>query len=172
VKPVVALPKQFDVRGIVQVALVTSDIHQALIQVGKASFPLVKQYFLQLLNIDMPGEAVADGAYDFPILDRMGRVYGYSAEHQHVQVAVEHFYEGIVRHTDVWLKEHQRYLPFGWKQGLVALLFLRGHPPSYSEGKLLLPDMTQFALEETFTVSLQKIKLWHRQSGLDFGYFC
>ena len=75
-KPVVALPKQFDVRGIVQVALVTSDIHQALIQVGKASFPLVKQYFLQLLNIDMPGEAVADGAYDFPILDRMGRVYG------------------------------------------------------------------------------------------------
>ena len=99
---------------------------------------IFKDIFISLyrahVKIKITGKAGADGTHELAVLERTCEVYEDFAKHLHMQVTVEHLNEAIIRHSGVWLKEHQCDFSLGRKHGLPALRFLLGYLAGYGIG--------------------------------------
>ena len=95
-KPLARFPKQFDVGGKAQMAIVTCGIGKTPIKVIQITFPLVEQYFLKLIDVKILCQPVADGTHNFAILYGGAWVNQHTAEHLHVQIAIEHFDQPVI----------------------------------------------------------------------------
>ena len=72
-----------------QMALIARGIGHAQVLIVQLWLPSVIQHPLQLLDVKQSRQTVADGAHDFAVLDRTGRINEHPAELLHVDAAVE-----------------------------------------------------------------------------------
>ena len=126
-QPVATFPQQLDIRRIAEQAFVTGGVGQAAVKAGEAALPTVEEHTLHFLYVQDGDQPVADGADNLAVLQGLGGVDEYTAEHLHVQVPVEHFHKAVVRKPGVGTQEHQGHLPLDGEQGLATL----GAPPQF-----------------------------------------
>ena len=175
IHPFTAFPQQLDVGGIPEMALITGGIGKEHVLVGQFRTPLPVQELLASLDVKIRGKTVADGAHYLSVLYWIRRIYENPAEHLHVQAAIEHLYQSVIRQTRIRLEKHQCNLAFRGEDRLVPTGILPGHPPSDLIGNLperqKFMDTTKLTEFKALTIFLKKIEFCERQSCRNIGYF-
>lgn len=105
-------------------ALVAGGVAYAQVLVLQQPFPFLIQQALLPDDVERRCQTVAYGADDLAVPDGIGRIDEDTAEHLHVDAAVEHLDQSVVRQPRVRLEKHQRNFTFGRKHGFVALWVL------------------------------------------------
>ena len=129
--------------------------------VCKQRLPLLRADTLLSDHIERRRKAVAYRADNLAVLYGSGRVDKYAAEHLHVDAAVEHLYESVVRQTCIGLQEHQRNLALGREHRSVALwMLLRKMRCQFFRHFLQRKqgmDASELAYSEALAIFFQKI---------------
>lgn len=161
VEPGYALPHQFYVGRIAQMTLIAGGIAQTQILIFEQRFPVPEKDALLPYDVEFGSQSVAYGADYLAVLYRIRRINENAAEHLHVNVAVEHFHQTIVRQPSVRLEEHQSHLTLWREHGRIALRMLFGEMRRQFPGHLLEwkhgMNAPEFANGEALAVFLQKI---------------
>ena len=127
-------------------------------------------------DVERRSQTVADGTDDFAVFNRTRRVDEDSAEHLHVEAAIEHLHQAVVRQPGVGLEEHQRHLTLGREHGRIALRMLLWKMRCQFFGHLLERkhgmDASEFADGEALTKFFRKSYSVNGNVGCMSPIFC
>lgn len=163
VEPLAALPHQLDVGGIAQMTLITGGVTQTQILVLQKRSPSVIQYLLLPDDVKCRSQTVADGTDNPAVPYRVRRIDEYAAEHLHMNVAVEHLDQSVIREAGIGFQKHQCDLALAGKHRPVALRMPFGEMRRQLGRHLLQRQLginaPELTAHNTFPIFLQKIVL-------------